>query len=118
MDYALQTPRWSSFGKGAACSVRNMKVRFAPRARDDIAGIHSWLSERTAAARTVISEIRRTADLIGEYPQIGRLTDIPGVKVLPVVRYPYLVYYTLEPDEVVILHVRHGSRAAPEVGGL
>ncbi|MEQ1672783.1 MAG: type II toxin-antitoxin system RelE/ParE family toxin [Hyphomicrobium sp.] len=94
-----------------------MKVSYAPRARDDLSEIHGWLSERsTQAATTVISAIRDTARLIGEYPGIGRSTDIDDVKVLPVVRYPYLVYHTVQPNEVVIVHVRHGSRAGPELG--
>ena len=40
-------------------------------------------------------------------------TDIPDVRVLPVGRYPYLVYHAIELTEVVIVHVRHGARAAP-----
>jgi toxin ParE1/3/4 len=56
--------------------------------------------------------------LIGEYPRIGRVTDIEGVKLLPVIQYPYLVYYTLEDNEVVIVHVRHGARDLPEQGDL
>lgn len=91
-----------------------MKVSYAPRAHKDLFEIHFWLSERSAgAAAAVISAIRGTADVIGEYPRIGRATDIEGVKLLPVVRYPYLVYYTVEADEVVIVHVRHGARALP-----
>jgi toxin ParE1/3/4 len=91
-----------------------VKVGFAPRARNDISDIQAWLSERSATgATTVISAIRSTADIIGEYPGIGRSTNIDGIKVLPVVRYPCLVYYTLEPDEVVVVHIRHGARALP-----
>ena len=94
-----------------------MKVTFAPRARTDLDEIHSWLSERSAvAAISVLGAIRGTTDLIGEYPQIGRATDIEGVKLLPVIRYPYLVYYTLEAGKVVIVHVRHGARADPVAG--
>ena len=99
--------------------MRAVKVSFAPRARNDLAEIHSWLAERSATAATsVIAAIRTTANLIGEYPRIGRETNIDRVKLLPVVRYPYLVYYTLEPDEVVVIHVRHGARSEPEPGEL
>jgi toxin ParE1/3/4 len=79
--------------------VPSLKVSFAPRARNDIARIHLWLSERSPiSAVAVISAIRSTAELVGEYPHIGRASDIEGVKSLPVVRFPYIVYYTLEPD--------------------
>jgi hypothetical protein len=33
--------------------------------------------------------------------------------VIGVVRYPYLVYFTVGPDEVIILHIRHMARNAP-----
>lgn len=94
-----------------------MRLTYTPRARGDIGEIHDWLSERsTTAARDVAAGVRDTAELIAEYPKIGRGTNIEGVRVLPVVRYPYLVYYTIEADEVVIVHVRHGSRDVPQPG--
>jgi plasmid stabilization system protein ParE len=40
-------------------------------------------------------------------------TREPGVRRIPAGRYPYLVYYTVEANEVVILHVRHGARRSP-----
>ena len=99
--------------------MRPVKLTYAPRARTDLDEIHSWLSERSlVAASSVLRAIRGTAELIGEYPQIGRATDIEGVKVLPVIRYPYLVYYTVEAGEVVIVHVRHGARSLPRGGDI
>lgn len=95
--------------------MRPLTVTFAPQARSDIGQIHEWLAERSANAATgVITSIRETSQLIGEYPMIGRVTEFAGVRVLPVIRYPYLVYYLVEAHEVVIVHVRHGARAAPE----
>jgi plasmid stabilization system protein ParE len=29
---------------------------------------------------------------------------------LPVLRYPYLIYYRVAEDELLILHIRHTSR--------
>jgi plasmid stabilization system protein ParE len=34
---------------------------------------------------------------------------------MPVVRYPFLIFYTVT-DEVVILHVRHAARLWPSEG--
>ena len=44
-------------------------------------------------------------------PEMAQLTDEPGVRRLPVRSYPYVIFYTIEGDEVVILHVRHGCAA-------
>jgi plasmid stabilization system protein ParE len=37
-------------------------------------------------------------------------TDEPGVHELPIVRYPYKVYYEVAMEEVRILHIRHARR--------
>jgi toxin ParE1/3/4 len=94
-----------------------MKLRYTRRARIDIDGIHDWISRHNPqAAAAVVDRIRKTAELLSEHPGLGRETDIPGIRVLSVPRCPYLVYHTLEGDEVVIIHVRHGARAAPVPG--
>jgi plasmid stabilization system protein ParE len=43
---------------------------------------------------------------------MGPRTDHPDIRVLPVVGYPYVIFYTIIPanDEVRILRVRHGRR--------
>jgi toxin ParE1/3/4 len=50
---------------------------------------------------------------LARYPGIGRVSDIPGIHVLPVGRYPYLVYHTIATGDLTIIHVRHGARAIP-----
>ena len=43
---------------------------------------------------------------------MGHLTEQADIRVLPVVRYPYLIFYTIIPsdDEVRNLRIRHGRR--------
>ena len=48
-------------------------------------------------------------------PYIGRATSNPKIRVLSATVYPYVIYYTVKPHEVVILHVRHTSRGAPDI---
>lgn len=99
--------------------MRPVKVRFTPRARDDISEIHDWLAERSSSgAIAVVQAIRSSAALIGDYPAIGRATNYEGVKVLAVMRYPYLVYYTIDAGEAVVVHIRHGARDKPSTGDL
>jgi toxin ParE1/3/4 len=74
------------------------------------------LGRSAMAAKAVVKAIRTSARLVEKYPKIGRASDIEGVRVLSVVKYPYLVYYMIRPDEVVIAHVRHGAREAPRPG--
>jgi plasmid stabilization system protein ParE len=53
-------------------------LRFAPRARADIADIHQYITQHnTGAATSVVRQIRATSLLLARYPGLGRETDIP-----------------------------------------
>jgi len=43
----------------------------------------------------VVDRIERLAALIGELPLIGHRTDEEGVRMMPVVRYPFLIFYAV-----------------------
>lgn len=90
-----------------------MRVRWSESSLSDIDDIFSYIDEhnRTAAA-AVVERIKAVANLLQDFPEAGHLTDEPGVRMFPTVRYPYLVFYTVNPAdaEIVILHVRHGAQ--------
>jgi toxin ParE1/3/4 len=67
------------------------------------------MSEVNAARRTS-SAIQKTIELIGEFPEGGRLAGEQTTRVLPVGRYPYLIYWSIEAGEVWIVHIRHARR--------
>ncbi|MGQ0672871.1 MAG: type II toxin-antitoxin system RelE/ParE family toxin [Hyphomicrobium sp.] len=50
-----------------------MRLSWSPRARSDIEAIYDWIAphDRRAALR-VVREIRRTAELLQQFPGIGR----------------------------------------------
>jgi toxin ParE1/3/4 len=94
-----------------------MKVRYSETALREQNEIFAYIYERNrAAAAALVDRIERLGSLLGEFPFIGQLTDEEGVRVMPVVRYPFLIFYTVT-DEVVILHVRHAARLWPSEGG-
>lgn len=90
-----------------------MRVRWSESALSDLEDIFSYIHEhnRTAAA-AVIERIKAVAGLLEEFPEAGHITDEPGVRMFPTVRYPYLVFYTVNTADaqIVILHVRHGAQ--------
>jgi len=91
-----------------------MKLRYAPRAKADIAEIHAYIADRNAkAAAAVIRRIKAAAELLAQFPGVGRATDIQGVRALPAAPFPYLIYYTQTAREIVILHIRHAARDLP-----
>jgi toxin ParE1/3/4 len=88
-----------------------MNVVYAPRALRDLKSIAAYLLERnpTGAAK-VLGAIKSSIETLGFFPQIGRLVDNAGHRRIPVVQYPYVIFYRIEADELLILHVRHTSR--------
>ena len=90
-----------------------MKLRFTPRATEDLAGIADYIRQHSpGGALRVRAAILQSLGNLASFPGIGRRQTTPGVRKLVSRRYPYLVYYTVdeEADEVVILTIRHPAR--------
>ena len=88
-----------------------MNVVFAPRALRDLESIAAYLNDRSpSGARNVLAAIRSSVDALTFFPEIGRLVTDTGHRRLPVLRYPYSVFYRVTADELFILHIRHTSR--------
>ena len=88
-----------------------MNVVFAPRALRDLKSIGAYLAERNPGdAARVLGAIKSSIDTLSFFPQIGRLVDSAGHRRIPVLRYPYVIFYRVAGDELLILHIRHMSR--------
>jgi plasmid stabilization system protein ParE len=88
-----------------------MIVRYSRRAYSDLAGILDYIEERSPrGAHKVKLAIKRTIETIGRNPNIGHPTGRGATRGSPVGRYPYLVYWTVEADEVSIVHIRNSAR--------
>jgi toxin ParE1/3/4 len=90
-----------------------MKVRYSRRALLELEGIHSYIAQfNPRAASEVVARIEGLCTMLGDFPGMGHSTERRDVRMLPVVRYPYVIFYTLMPasDEVIVLRIRHGRR--------
>ena len=90
-----------------------MKVVYAERARRDIADIFDAIAPHNrAAAMRVEAMIRIQCKRLTEFPYAAAETDEPGVRRLPLVRYPYTIFYrvNVEMDRIEIARVLHGAR--------
>jgi plasmid stabilization system protein ParE len=73
-----------------------MRVRYSPLALRQLEKIHRYITQyNPRAAKAVVARIEGLCEKLGEFPGMGTKTDQPGVRVLPVVRYPYLIFYLL-----------------------
>jgi plasmid stabilization system protein ParE len=91
-----------------------MNVRYTLTALAESDEILAYLRERSpAAAAAIARQIELVVSWIAEFPQMGHSVDDTGLRMLPVGRYPYLILYTAEKDEVVIRNIRHAARRRP-----
>jgi toxin ParE1/3/4 len=87
-----------------------LTLRFDDRALDDLRQIKSYIAEHSpSGAERMRQHIMHTITL-ADFPFLGRATDEPRVRILVMTKYPYLMFYSVVKDEVVILHVRHAAR--------
>ncbi|GLI93280.1 type II toxin-antitoxin system RelE/ParE family toxin [Methylocystis echinoides] len=92
-----------------------MTVRFTRRAIDDIARIFTYLDERSpAGAFSVKRALKRTIETIETFPMGGRVSGWKELRERPVSPYPYVVYWAVEGEDVLIIHIRHAARRPPE----
>lgn len=88
-----------------------LNVRFDARALSDLREIRDYLVERSpVGAERVRQHIMAAVDRLSDFPYLGRATDESNVRVLVLTRYPYLVFYAVVSNEVVVLHIRQGAR--------
>ncbi len=88
-----------------------MNVVYAPRALRDLQAITAYLAERSpSATANVLAGLKSSINTLSYFPKIGRLVDEAGHRRMPVPRYPYLIFYRVVEDELVILHIRRTSR--------
>jgi toxin ParE1/3/4 len=90
-----------------------VRIRYTRRALEQLDAIYSYIeAEDPRGARRVNARIKRAINRLARFPFSCRETDRSGVRVLPIVRYPYLVFYSVDESasEVHILRVRHGAQ--------
>jgi toxin ParE1/3/4 len=72
-----------------------VKIVYTRKALAQIDRICSYIEARdSAAALKVKTRIKRSIDRLAHRPYSARPSDRPGVRVLTVTRYPYIVLYT------------------------
>ncbi|MHC8509285.1 MAG: type II toxin-antitoxin system RelE/ParE family toxin [Rhodospirillales bacterium] len=85
-----------------------MKSWWSPRATNDLLLAHAYIARNnpTAADRTA-ARIKKSLNLLLEYPELGR--TVPGTidREFAVPRTPYIVRYSIDGEIIEILAVPH-----------
>ena len=90
-----------------------MNVQYARRAQADLVeiGEHSREVFGDAVAKSLETYIRATIARLAVMPEIGqRLPGRAGVRVVPLIRYPFKIFYAVGGNKITILHIRHAAR--------
>jgi plasmid stabilization system protein ParE len=89
-----------------------MRIDYSERALSDLAAIHDFLAREWPGVGekfdTRLSEIENRISTFptGAVAVEGRL----GVFAVPFINLPYRLFYTIDGDDAVILHIRNTSR--------
>ncbi|MEA2891125.1 MAG: toxin ParE1/3/4 [Bradyrhizobium sp.] len=88
-----------------------MKLRFTKRAVRQIEDIIEGIAlESPMGARRLRERMQSITTLLIEHPHIGQQTDLAGVRRMLVSPYPYLIFYRVTEDAVIVQRVRHAAR--------
>jgi len=92
-----------------------MKVVFTEAALDDLKEILAFLAKNyPGVAPAVEARISITIARIGTWPESSRRVETgEDIRVAPIVRYPYKVFYRITAQAVEILHIHHAARQDP-----
>jgi plasmid stabilization system protein ParE len=89
-----------------------MKVVYTEEALKDLDAIADWLIVHYPAIAPVIERrIRSVVAHIARWPESSRgSAKRPGVRTVPLGRYPYKIFYRVAEGTVQILHIHHGAQ--------
>ncbi len=90
-----------------------MRVVWTEAALADLDDVLGYIAEHYPSLTDPVERrLRAVVERIGQWPESGRVVDErPGVRVVPLVRYPYRLFYLVMDERVEILHLHHAARA-------
>jgi len=95
-----------------------VRIRYTRPAIADLEAVLAGISSHSPkGARRVQSRVQTFIELLADHPFIGARTDDPSIRRLPIPPYPYLIFYEVVGDEVIIHTVRHAARDPSSMPG-
>jgi toxin ParE1/3/4 len=97
---------------GFSKSIVLHEVVFTDEALANLDGILSFIASNYPSIYDAFqSRLRSVVARIGDWPESAQeVADRPGVRVAPLVRYPYKVFYRSTGQVIEILYIHHAAR--------
>ena len=95
-----------------------MKVRFSRLALAELDRVLAELAERNPrTSARFLNRVEQMSAQLGRHPKaFQQVLNRPDVRRAPLLRYPYLMFYKVVNDEVLVLRIAHGARKEPDAG--
>lgn len=92
-----------------------MKLRYTRRAAAELEEALAYIEEQSPlGAHHVQARIEAIFELLLRHPRAGQRTSNGRLRRLVVSPYPYLIFYEVTQDQIVIHGVRHAARRPTE----
>jgi plasmid stabilization system protein ParE len=92
-----------------------MRVVYTDDALADLDEILDYIDANYPAISSAFRQrLRAVTVRIGVWPESAEIVrQRSGVRMVPLIRYPYRIFYRIGDDAVEILHVHHAARRKP-----
>ena len=89
-----------------------MKLVFTDEALADLDGILAFIASNYPTIYDAFqNRLQSVLARIGDWPESAQeVADRPGVRVAPLIRYPYQVFYRTTASVIEVLSIHHASR--------
>jgi plasmid stabilization system protein ParE len=88
-----------------------VNIRYTLPALADLDSILTYIGATSPrGAARVQKRIQDMTSLLLAHPEIGLRTDDPDIRRLTTTPYPFLIFYEIGGQEIIIHAIRHGAR--------
>ena len=95
-----------------------LRVRYTLPAMADLEAVMDYLASHSPRGATRVgARLMSLMELLPAHPRLGTRTDDPAIRRLVVTPYPYLIFYEVADDEIIIHAVRHAGRNPASMPG-
>ncbi|MBS4082899.1 MAG: type II toxin-antitoxin system RelE/ParE family toxin [Rhizobiales bacterium] len=89
-----------------------MKVVFTDEALRDLDDILTYITLHYPGVLPAFElRLRAVFDRLTSFPESAQeVLQRPGVRMVPLLRYPYKIFYQVSGDRIEVLHIHHGAQ--------